>query len=229
MLKKVREFPYILPTVFSSALIALLTQVCKCDFHSYLHTCFPSEWNALMHILICFPLHWHSFCARIQWTASVIWRVSGCRPSFVAPHSTRTSSKRRLLNSSWSSGLILSGRPKQWEAFQWTILITLTAIKFFTLLQLHPNCLLLWSTWSWAELRSRCVKFKTGLHSRDSEGTFLLRFLSFSSLFLAADWFSHWGFSESYSHMVWLLLSRSESESIKKVDMLSQLQLLPRG
>lgn len=39
MLKKVRDFPYILPNTFSSALIFLLTEVCKCNsLLSDLHT-----------------------------------------------------------------------------------------------------------------------------------------------------------------------------------------------
>lgn len=31
MLKKVRGFPYVLPDTFNSALVILLTEVCKCD------------------------------------------------------------------------------------------------------------------------------------------------------------------------------------------------------
>lgn len=104
-----------------------------------------------------------SFCARTQWTGFISWRVSRCRPSFMAFHSTLSSLKRRLWKPSWSSGLILTGQPQQWEACHWTISIALTVIESFILLQLPLNCLLLWPTWTWAQLHSRLVKHKTGL------------------------------------------------------------------
>lgn len=102
-----------------------------------------------------------SFYARIHWTGFAMWSLSRCGPSFAALHSTRTSSKRHPLNSSSSFGPILTGKPDQWEASQWTALITLTLIKSLVLPQLQLNRLLFWWMWIWAQLRSRHVKFKT--------------------------------------------------------------------
>lgn len=84
-----------------------------------------------------------SFCAKIQRTGFVTWSVSRCNPSFVAPRSTLSSFRRHLLTSSSSSGLILIGRPKREEAFHWIILIALTVIRSFILLQIPLNCHLL--------------------------------------------------------------------------------------
>lgn len=117
----------------------------------------------LSYVSISIPLNRRSFCARTHWTDFVTWSVSRRRPSFVALHLTLSSFKRCPLKSSWSSGLILIGHPKQWEAFHWTTLLTLTVIKSFILRQLPLNCLLRWPTWTWAQLQSRLVKHKTGL------------------------------------------------------------------
>lgn len=141
MLNKVVDFPYVLPDTFSSALISLLTEVCKrhpvlSNLHSMIllmcHT----------YLLICLiSLHRCSFCARIQRTGFVTWTLSRCRPSFAALRSTRSCFRRRLSTSSSSSGLIPTGQPKRGEVFHWTALITLTVISSFVLPLIPLNCL----------------------------------------------------------------------------------------
>lgn len=129
MLKKVKDFPNVLPETFSSALGSLLTEVST--FPPLLSVQQNTTW-------LCFFICWCSFYARIQWTAFAIWSVLRCRPSSVALPSTRTSSRRHRLNLSSSSGLILIGLPNPAEALHWTTLITLTVIRFFA----HPRLLL---------------------------------------------------------------------------------------
>lgn len=144
MLTKVRIFPYVLPETFSSALIFLLNEVCKC--HSPLSTLYTViRLNCLS---VSISLHRCSFCARIQPTGFVTWSVLRCRPSFVALRLTLSSFKRHLSTSSLSSGLILIGQPKRGEAFRRATLTALTVIRSCVLLQVPVNCLLLWPAWT---------------------------------------------------------------------------------